>query len=210
MSQATSWGVSEAGPQTPTAHAVENNDSLDAVLSQHSGATRPSYAVASTVWIDVVSATEENAYYFDGTDDILIYTINPTANTIEFSGLIIGADVAAFNADALFADVDDILTGGFAGTDDNDGTQSSGTYTPIYTGGNYKEIVNGGAFTFAPMANTSTLVVQITNNGSAGAITTSGWTIVTGDAFSTVNGDDFMCYLTVNNAFSHLHVVALQ
>lgn len=87
MSQAASWGVSEAGPQGPTAHAVENNDSLDAALSQHSGTSRPAYAVAQTVWVDIVSGTEENAYFFDGTDDILIYTINPSANTITYAGL---------------------------------------------------------------------------------------------------------------------------
>lgn len=145
------------------------------------------------------SSTAESLAKFDGTTGRLLK-----------DGAVIGTNVQAYDADTLFADTDDILTAGFAGTDDDDGTQSSGTYTPIYTGGNYKEIVNGGAFTLAPMANTSTLVLQITNNASAGAITTSGWTIVTGDTISTTDADDFMCYLTVNNSFSHLHVVALQ
>lgn len=145
------------------------------------------------------SATDNSLARYDGT----------TGNLLK-NGAVIGTDVQAYDADTLFADTDDILTAGFAGTDDDDGTQSSGTYTPIYTGGNYKEIVNGGAFTLAPMANTSTIVLQITNNGSAGAITTSGWTKVSGDDFTTTDTEDFMCYLTVNNTFSHLHVVALQ
>jgi hypothetical protein len=54
------------------------------------------------------------------------------------------------------------------------------------------------------------MVVQITNNGSAGAITTSGFTLVTGDPFTTTDGDDFMCYVTVCNSLSVLNVVALQ
>ena len=97
MSQATSWGVSEAGPQTPTAHAVENNDSLDALLSQHLGASRPTYAVQGTIWNKDLTASSPpliETYMFDGTDDILISTFNISANTIEFSGLVPGTDIA--------------------------------------------------------------------------------------------------------------------
>jgi len=52
--------------------------------------------------------------------------------------------------------------------------------------------------------------VQYTNDASAGTLTTSGFTIVTGDSLTTANGDDFMMYSTVLNSFKHLHVVALQ
>jgi hypothetical protein len=125
-------------------------------------------------------------------------------------GLVIGTNVQAYNADYLLADVDDVLTAGFGLTDDDDGTKSSGSYTPIYTGGNGKKAVNGGAFTLAPMAASSSLVIQLTNNASAGSITTSGWTVVTGDTLSTTNGDDFLLYCNRINGFSHLHVTALQ
>jgi hypothetical protein len=54
------------------------------------------------------------------------------------------------------------------------------------------------------------MVIQYTNNASAGAITTSGFTQVTGDVISSTNGDDFMCFITVCNGFSLLNVVALQ
>lgn len=102
------------------------------------------------------------------------------------------------------------LTEGFNGADDDDGTKSSGTYTPTYAGGNFKLAVNGGAHTLAVQAATGTIIIQYTNNASAGTITTSGWTIVTGDSLTTTNGHDFMFYLTVVAAFKHLHVVALQ
>ena len=112
--------------------------------------------------------------------------------------------------DVLMASVDDVLTAGFSSTADDDGTKSSGTYTPATAGGNYKTIVGGGAFTLAPQTTVSTIVIQLTNNASAGTITTSGFDKVSGDALTTTNGDDFMLYLCVIGAFQHLHVEALQ
>jgi len=53
------------------------------------------------------------------------------------------------------------------------------------------------------------MVIEVTNGASAGAITTSGFTFVTGDSFTTTNGDKFMCYITKNQS-SLLSVVALQ
>lgn len=99
--------------------------------------------------------------------------------------------------------------GGFSGTPYNAGTKSSGTFTPDEANGNLQYAVNGGAHTLAPPTNNTSIVVQYTNNASAGAITTSGFTKVTG-LFTTTNGDDFMCYITKLNGFSHLHIQALQ
>jgi hypothetical protein len=95
-------------------------------------------------------------------------------------------------------------------TSDNDGTQSSGTYTPAVSGSNIKRIVNGGAFTLGVPSGEGTFAVQVTNNSSAGAITTSGFTAVKGDTLTTTDGDDFMLFITVVNSFSVLNVVALQ
>ena len=136
-----------------------------------------------------------------------------TADTIVFAD---ATDSAALKEDTvqgildLFAATDDVLTAGFGGTDDADGTKSSGTYTPTYAGGNFKTATNGGAHTLAPQSGTGTIIIQYTNDASAGTITTSGWTIVTGDSLTTTNGHDFMMYLTVVAAFKHLHIVALQ
>lgn len=122
----------------------------------------------------------------------------------------IGSTVQAFDADTLKADTADVLTAGFAATPYNAGTKSSGTFTPDEANGNFQYCVNGGAFTLAPPTNNCTLIIQITNNGSAGAITTSGFTKVTGTAPGTTNGDDFLAYITKINGFSHLAWQALQ
>ena len=90
------------------------------------------------------------------------------------------------------------------------GTNSSGTETLSAVNGNMQSGINGGAHTLAPQSELSSIVVQYTNNASAGTLTTSGYTIVTGDSLTTTNGDDFMMYSTVVGSFKHLNVVALQ
>ena len=124
-------------------------------------------------------------------------------------GVVIGTDVQAYDADTLKADVTDTLTVGFNVTDYSAGTKSSGTYTPDPALGNQQYAVNGGAHTLAPPASSCTMVIQYTNNGSAGVITTSGFTKVDG-SFTTTNGDDFMCFISVVNAFKYLNIVRLQ
>ena len=122
----------------------------------------------------------------------------------------IGVSVQAYDADTLKADVADVLTAGFAATPYSAGTKTTGTFTPDEANGNLQYAVNGGAHTLAPPTNNCTLIIQYTNDGSAGAITTSGFTLVDGDTISTTNGDDFFFYITKLNGFSHLTVKALQ
>tara|TARA_R110000824_G_scaffold329221_3_gene516049 strand:+ start:5625 stop:7706 length:2082 start_codon:yes stop_codon:yes gene_type:complete len=125
-------------------------------------------------------------------------------------GLTIGTHVQAYDADTLKADTADVLTAGFATTIHDAGTKSSGTYTPDEADGNMQKAVNGGAHTLAPPANDCTLVIQYTNNSSAGTITHSGFTVVDGDSLTTTNGHDFFFYITNSDAFSLLTVKALQ
>jgi hypothetical protein len=125
-------------------------------------------------------------------------------------GVAIGTDVQAYDVDTLKADTADVLTAGFAVTDYDAGTKSSGTYTPDEANGNVQKFVNGGAHTLAPPTNSCTLVLQQTNNASAGTITTSGFTLVDGDDFTTTNGHDFFLYITKVSTFSLLSVKALQ
>jgi hypothetical protein len=115
---------------------------------------------------------------------------------------------------AVRSDTSANLTAGYTSTAYNAGTKSSGTFTPDPANGNLQRAVNGGAHTLAPPSvgdgDSVSMVIQYTNNGSAGTITTSGFTKVGGDSFTTSNGDDFLCYITVINGFSHLNVVTLQ
>lgn len=118
--------------------------------------------------------------------------------------------LAVEGKDAILKGQTDTLTSGYSATPYNAGTRSSGTYTPDEANGNLQYATNGGAHTLAPPTNNCTIIVQYTNNASAGAITTSGFTKVSGTAPGTVNGDDFLGYITKHNGFSHLTWVALQ
>lgn len=101
------------------------------------------------------------------------------------------------------------LAGGFAATPFNAGTKSSGTYTPLFSDGNFQYATNNGAHTLAPPATNCNLVILYTNGASAGAITTSGFTRVLGAPTQT-NGHLFFAYITRINSTSVLMWVALQ
>ena len=143
----------------------------------------------------------------DGTGD----PVPESGATLRTSiGVAIGSDVAAYNADALFADAPDNLTAGFSTTVYDAGTKTSGTFTPDQDNGNIQKAVNNGAHTLAPTTDDCAVIIQYTNAASAGTITTSGFTLVDGDDISTTDGDDFFFYLTKANGFSLLTVKALQ
>lgn len=99
-------------------------------------------------------------------------------------------------------------------TADSDGTFGPGntSYTPEPTGGNFKYVVNNGGWTFnAPTASGDyTLIVQITNSGSAGTPTFAGFNKVSGDAVTNISGDDFFVFITKCNGFVSATVQALQ
>lgn len=98
-------------------------------------------------------------------------------------------------------------------TADNDGTFTTGTYTPTPVGGNFKRIVNGGAFTIAAptAAGDYTLIIQMTNGTGAGIVALSGgFNRVAGDEFTTTVGHDFFIYITKCNGFYSAVVQALQ
>ncbi len=63
------------------------NNSLSAINSMHSGTSRPSGAVAGTLWLDTTNSGSNSLEikFFDGSDDITFATVNTSANTINFS-----------------------------------------------------------------------------------------------------------------------------
>lgn len=121
--------------------------------------------------------------------------------------------------DVLMASVADTLGAGFRDTLDDDGTQSSGTYTPSDSAGTWsKKIVNGGAFTLAPPSPSNDEVIYGTilmvNNASAGAVTVSGWTNTGGDSLTTTDTHAFIGTFCVfddgGTEYSYLTWAALQ
>ena len=82
---------------------------------------------------------------------------------------------------------------------------TSGTVTLNSANGNAQHYTNGGAHTLAPQSGIGGIYLEITNNGSAGAITTSGYTKTIG-SFNTTNSAVFQCVSIVTNSKSCLYI----
>lgn len=81
MTQATNLtsGVPQSAPFATTDVAAL----LQALVTQHRGASRPGVVTGEDegLWLKTVSSTAWELYYYDGSSDVLIGTINPTAHT---------------------------------------------------------------------------------------------------------------------------------
>jgi len=74
-----------ANASFPTVRTDINNV-LSAINTSNSGSSRPSGAVAGTIWLDTSGGvTAHILKFYDGGADINLATINTTANTVDFS-----------------------------------------------------------------------------------------------------------------------------
>jgi hypothetical protein len=137
-----------------------------------------------------------------------IFTLGTTANT--GSGIIFPN--TATDTVAVLGLADQTLSGGANVTSSSQGTKSSGTFTVDCGASPLQYIVNGGAFTLAAPANDGSCIVRSLNNGSAGAITFSGFTVGsnTGDALTTTNTNAFAIQIFRINGVSRYLVSAYQ
>lgn len=142
--------------------------------------------------------TTAAAVTFSGANALTITLTGTTTVTFPTSGTLAVLDVE-----------DQVVTGGARVTSKSLGTITSGTLTLDPGDRPLQHCTNGGAFTLAPGSNTGSILLDITNNGSAGAITTSGWTKVVG-SFTTVNAAKFRCHASIGDAGSLLTVQAMQ
>lgn len=81
MSQTANWGgvrIADA-PVTSTEAYDRADDSFDAILSSHSGVSRPSYAVAGTIWLNEGSG---KIYFFDGVSDCEVICLSSAVPTL--------------------------------------------------------------------------------------------------------------------------------
>lgn len=91
---------------TGTDLSVKLNAWREAIHSCHMGNSRPAYAQAGITWIDEVSPSEWKWSVFDGANDLLIGTIDPTSHTLT---LAIGSGSAGSFTDLAYTGT---LTGG--------------------------------------------------------------------------------------------------
>ena len=105
---------------------------------------------------------------------------------------------------------DQTIAGGARVTVKDLGSVSSGTVTPDPGDRPMQKYTNTGAHTLAPGTNYGMYLLTIANGSGAGAITTSGFTKIAGDSFTTTNGHKFRCHISVDADGSLLIVQAMQ
>lgn len=155
--------------------------SADLPLAVASGGTGATSAADARTALDVYSTTEADAAF------------------------------EAADADILKADTSDNLTVGFTTDEYAHGEVTTGTVTVSLTVESVQTLTNGGAFTLAPPASgAGHAEIWITNNASAGAITTSGFTAVTGDTYATTDAKVYLFQVAKSSAGSLLNVVEVS
>lgn len=80
------FGTIDPTTKSGTALASDLNSFRTALNSCHSGSTRPTYAIAKTIWVNDAT-TPWVVYMYDGADDIQIGTINATTNVFTPNGV---------------------------------------------------------------------------------------------------------------------------
>ncbi len=166
--------------------------------TQAGSGSGPGGLIGETEWESTsehaITGTADRLIGTDGSGDGSEVTLGAGLN-LASAALTLGGDLAA----------------GFTSDDLARGT-GSGTETPAPGTGeeNFQTLTNNGAFTLAPPANSCVVIIHLTNAASAGAITTSGFTVVDGDALTTTDTDEFILTIIKINDVSWLNVKALQ
>ena len=103
MSQATDFTIAN---QSFPDFRTDLNSVLGAINTMNSGTSRPSSAVAGTMWLDTTSASSPTIKFFDGTDDISFATIDYSANTVNFLDSTVVADLVGDTTPQLGGNLD--------------------------------------------------------------------------------------------------------
>ena len=136
MTQPTDWGVPQSGPATPSAVAARMQGSVDALLSENSGAAAPAYKVLGTRWADTSVAGTITVKQWDGGAWRALYSVNTTSGLIALAGD--GSALTGVSIPGLFYKADPTSC---AFTKTGAGTASLKAGTKIE--------VNGQTYTFA-------------------------------------------------------------
>jgi len=82
------------------------NATLEAINTSNSGTSRPTSAVAGTVWLDTTSATTPTLKFYDGADDISLATLDYSANTVNWLDNSVSFDIVNDVTPQLGGDLD--------------------------------------------------------------------------------------------------------
>ena len=146
------------------AFRTDLNNVLEAVNTSNSGTSRPSSAVAGTVWLDTTSATTPTLKFYDGADDISLAQLDYTANTVNWLDSTVATDLVNDTTPQLGGSLD---VNGNSIVSVSDGNIS---ITPDGTG---KVILDGLSHPTADGTNGQALVTDGSGNLSFGDVSVS-------------------------------------
>lgn len=193
------------------------NNALAAVVSNNSGATEPSTTYAYQFWADTATGALKQRNAANGG----WVTVFP-AMANRYGGILSSAMASTCRAASTGAARSAMAV---VGKTDKAQTFSGGLRVTAYLiastltsftvdpgNGPLQYGSNNGAFTLTAPANDGACDILVTNAGSAGTITFSGFTVSssTGDALTTTNTSKFLIMIRRVNGVSTYYIKALQ
>jgi len=167
------------------------NESLSALNTLNSGTSRPSSAVAGTIWLDTTSATNPTLKFYDGADDISLATIDYSANTVNWldSSVTLTSPVSISGSASAGAEIR-------LPEDTDNGSHYVGLKAP-------DSIASDVTFTLPSADGTADQVLKTDGSGNLSFTDVSGGTswqssIVTGTTLSAVAGNGYWIDTTSN------------
>lgn len=133
---------------------------------------------------------------------------NSSVNLVINSTTVYISGVSIIN-NVLKSDTTANLQVGYTTSSSNLGIVSSGTLTPNVQTRPICHYFNNGAHTLAPITDVGSIVVDMTNQASAGAVTISGFTKTAGDTITTTNAAKFRFFISKGDVGSFLFVQAM-
>ena len=131
------------------------NSTLEAINTSNSGTSRPTSAVAGTVWLDTTNATNPTLKFYDGTDDISLAQLDYSANTVNWLDSTVVSDLVNDTTPQLGGDLD--VNGNSIVSVSNGNI----TFTPDGTG---KVIIDGLSYPTADGTNGQALITDGSGN----------------------------------------------
>ena len=168
------------------------NSVLEAINTSNSGTSRPSSAVAGTVWLDVTNATNPTLKFFDGTDDISLAQFDYSANTVNWLDSTVVFDIVGDTTPQLGGDLD-VNGNSLVSTSNGDIT-----FTPNGSG---KVVISG--LNYPTADGTADQVLTTDGSGNLSFSDISGGTswqssIVTATTLTAVAGNGYWINTTSN------------
>jgi hypothetical protein len=173
------------------------NDALTALNTTQSGTSRPTSAVAGTIWLDTTSATTPTLKLYDGTDDISLATLDYTANSVNWLDNSVSFDIVNDTTPQLGGDLD-VNGNAFVST-----SNGNITFTPNGTG---KIVFNDLAYYPEASLTSSSNAVAWDSQASPNAkhVTTENTT------FSAPSNATTGSFISLNIQYGGAHTIAFN